>query len=83
MVKLPENIWLHLKGKCLDYGIIVDLKLNDGTVRKKYLVKPNGEIEGKIVGGQDGVDSTLVDFSEEQIAAVREEGQFLAKWVAC
>jgi hypothetical protein len=69
MVKLPHSIWQRLPNR----SMALTIKIQDGRIRKRIYVNNQGVLEGRIVGGQDGLDSEL-DFSEDEIIAVRQEG---------
>jgi hypothetical protein len=62
--------------------MVLHVRLKDGRIVKGIYVDRRGQIEGRIVGGQDGVTAN-VGFSEEEIDAVRREGflSALHKWV--
>ncbi len=84
--RLPNCLWEKLKDHCQHKDLIIDIKLMDGSIRKNYLVNKKGIIQGKIVGGHDGIDLAM-DFKTEDIQAIRETGVLSAlgmkKWKVC
>ena len=83
---LPSCLWEMVKDHCQNQDLIIDIKLIDGSIRRNYFINNKGIIQGKIVGGHDGIDTTI-DFKPEEIQAIRETGALsslgLKKWKAC
>jgi hypothetical protein len=63
----------------------VDLLLRDGSVIENLAVDASGQILGKVVGGQDGVDESPLPFGQQDIQAYRFRAGLaarlgIAKW---
>ena len=59
-IRLPDCLWEKIKDHCPHQDLIIDIKLMDGSIRKNYLVNNKGIIQGKIVGGHDGIVIVVV-----------------------
>jgi hypothetical protein len=77
---MPSSIWQHFPAR----HMVVQVKLKNGRIVRGIYVDRKGNIEGRIVGGQDGLTED-VGFSDDDLVAVRAEGIFtsilrLGKW---
>ena len=53
-----------------------DIRLIDGRTIKYCWINESGFLEGVITGGKEGVSSSEIQFSANQIQAVKESGLF-------
>lgn len=67
-MRIPIKKPIHEK------AIVVDLKLRDGLVVDRIAIDANGEILGKVVGGQAGLDESPLPFCQDDVIAYRRRG---------
>lgn len=71
-MQLPQQILSELS----QLPVQCDLRLSDGRIVKYCWINASGFLEGVITGGKEGISSSEISFSANQIEAVKESGIF-------
>jgi hypothetical protein len=81
--KLPDSLWGHVP-RMFDNSVW-DLKLSDGSVYLDIYVSDDGTIQGRVVGGQDGIVPPPDEITGDNVVAIRRPAKLLgislARWM--
>jgi hypothetical protein len=82
MPKIPGRLWSKMR----HMDQIIAVRLTDGRVIDKVAVSNSGAIVGIDVGGYSGVDPGAIDFSPQEIVAIKRRDSIIdllgfGKWI--
>ncbi len=66
-IMIPSSIWEQTDKQ----EHIVAIRMDDGIVISRIYVNKRGEIMGRVVGGQDGLEDIDFDLRSSQIVGIR------------
>jgi hypothetical protein len=81
-VRIPAHIWEQLRDQIPKgfHSLVVHLKLRGGRYVMWMVADVKGQVVGELVGGHDGISSAPLDFTSEEIVAVRQ-AQGILGWL--